>query len=175
MRADDGPATDSVEIVGLTPDRWETYRVIRLRGLVEDPQAFARSYEEEKAFPQERWLERASNPYSFLAIEDGIVLGTIGAFVEGEADNKIAHIVGVFVIKKARGKGIGSRLLEAVLDKIKQDSSIQTVKLSVNEEQISAVKLYEKFGFQIIGEESQKMGDGNDHTVYLMKLVPKKE
>ncbi len=171
MQADDEPKPNSVKIVGLTPEQWETYRDIRLRGLLEAPQAFARSYEEEKAFPQEKWLQRAGNPYSFLAIEDGIPLGTMGAYVDGESDHKIAHIVGVFVTEKARGKGIGSKLLGAVLDKIKQDRSIKTVQLSVNKEQISAVKLYEKFGFQITGEESQKMGDGNDHTGYLMELV----
>jgi ribosomal protein S18 acetylase RimI-like enzyme len=174
MGVDDKPIPDSTEIVGLTPDQWEIYRDIRLRGLLENPQAFARSYEEEKAFPQERWLERASNPYNFLAVEDGVPLGTIGAFIQEESDKRIAHIVGVFVIKKARGKGIGSKLLGAVLNKIRQDSSIQTVQLTVNKEQIPAVRLYEKFGFQITGEESQKMGDGNDHPVYLMELVLKR-
>jgi ribosomal protein S18 acetylase RimI-like enzyme len=172
MQTQDEP--DSIKIVGLTPDQWEMYRDIRLRGLLEDPQAFARSFEEEKAFPRERWLERASNPYGFLAVEDGISLGTMGAFVDGEPDHRIAHIVGVFVIKAARGRGIGSKLLGAILDKIGQDSSIQAVQLTVNKEQIPAVKLYEKFGFQITGEESQKMGDGNEHTEYLMELVPKR-
>jgi ribosomal protein S18 acetylase RimI-like enzyme len=172
MQPHDEP--DSIKIVALTPDQWEMYRDTRLRGLLEDPQAFARSYEEEKAFPQERWLERASNPYGFLAIEDGIPVGTIGAFIDGESDHRIAHIVGVFVTKKARGKGIGSKLLGAVLDKIRRDSSIQAVQLTVNKEQIPAVKLYEKFGFQITGEESQKMGDGNEHTEYLMELALKR-
>ena len=175
MQTYDEPIPDSVKIVRSTPAQWETSKDIRLRSLLEDPQAYARSYEEEKAFPQERWLQRASNPYGFLAIQDGIPLGMIAALVQGETDNKVAHIVGVFVLKKARGKGIGSGLLEAVLDKIKQDSSIQTVQLSVNKEQIPAVKLYEKFGFHITGEESQKMGDGNDHPVCLMELVLKRK
>jgi ribosomal protein S18 acetylase RimI-like enzyme len=174
MGVDDRPVPDSIRIVALTPDQWEIYRDIRLRSLLEDPPAFARSYEEEKAFPRERWLERASNPYGFLAIEDGIPLGMIGAFIQEESDKRIAHIVGVFVIRKARGRGIGSKLLGAVLNKIRQDSSIQVVQLIVNKEQIPAVRLYQKFGFQITGEESQKMGDGNDHPVYLMELVLKR-
>jgi ribosomal protein S18 acetylase RimI-like enzyme len=169
--ADDEAMPDSVKIVGLTPDQWETYRDIRLRGLLEAPQAFARSYEEELAFPQERWLERARNPYNFLAIEDGVPLGTMGAFVQEESGVQIAHIVGVFVAEKARRQGIGSKLLRAVLGKIKQDSSIKTVRLTVNRDQIPAIKLYEKFGFHITGEETQKMGDGNEHTEYLMELV----
>jgi ribosomal protein S18 acetylase RimI-like enzyme len=162
---------DSVQIVSLTPDQWETYRDIRLRGLLEAPQAFARSYEEERAFPPERWLERASNPYGFLAIDDGMPLGTMAAFVQEESGRRMAHIVGVFVAEKARRRGIGSKLLDAVLGKIRQDRSIETVRLTVNRDQIPAVKLYEKFGFHIIGEETQIMGDGNEHTDYLMELV----
>jgi ribosomal protein S18 acetylase RimI-like enzyme len=162
---------DSVKIVGLTPDQWETYRDIRLRGLLEAPRAFARSYEEEMAFSRERWFERASNPYNFLAIEDGAPLGTMGAFVQEESGRRIAHIVGVFVTEKSRRQGIASKLLSAVLGKIKQDNSIKTVRLTVNKGQIPAVKLYEKFGFQIIGEETQKMGDGHEYTGYLMALA----
>ena len=103
----------------------------------------------------------------YKATEGNDILGILS----GEAMAGAFHLQELVVTEKARGKGIGSKLLGVVLDKIKQDSSIKTVRLSVNKEQISAVRLYEKFGFQITGEESQKMGDGNDHTEYLMELV----
>ena len=168
---DDDPNPNSIEIVSLTPERVEAYKAIRLRGLLEDPQAFGRSYEEEKVFPQEKWLERASNPYNFMAIEDGVPLGTMGAFLSDESGDRIANIVGVFVSKESRGKGVGSKLLSAVLDKIKEDPAIRTARLSVNKDQTPAVKLYEKYGFQITGEETHKMGDGKDHTEYHMELT----
>lgn len=161
----------SVKIVSLTPDQWETYRAIRLQGLQEEPQAFARSYGEELAFPQERWIQRAGNPNSFIALENGIPLGTIGAFISGDSNDKVANVVGVFVTKEARGKGIGSKLLNAVINKIMEDAAIKLVKLSVNKDQISAIKLYEKFGFKITGEETQIMGDGKEHVEYLMELA----
>ncbi|MDP2860736.1 MAG: GNAT family N-acetyltransferase [bacterium] len=167
----DEPEPNSISIISLTPDKWETYRDIRLKGLLEDPQAFARSYKEEVAFPQEKWLQRASSPYGFMAFKNDIPLGTMGAFISGEPDNKVANIVGAFVSKDARRKGVGSKLLKAVLDKIKQESSVKTVKLSVNKSQTPAIELYEKFGFRIIGEKTQKMGDGKEHTEYLMELT----
>ena len=40
---------------------WELYKEIRLR-LLEDPQDFGRTHEEENAFPQEKRLQRTSNP-----------------------------------------------------------------------------------------------------------------
>lgn len=157
----------SVKIVGLTPDLWELYKSIRLRALCEAPQAFARSYAEEKDYPQERWKQRASNPYGFIALENGVPLGTMAAFIQ---EPTTAYIVGVFVAHEARGRGIGSRLLSAVLGKLKQDPTLKTVKLTVNREQTAAVRLYEKFGFVVTGEQSEKMGDGNVHTEYLMEL-----
>jgi len=168
---DDEPKLNSINIVSLTPDQWEIYRDIRLNGLLEDPQAFGRSYEEEIAFPQEKWRQRASNSNNFMALENGIPLGTMGAYISDESGNKVANIVGVFVSKEERGKGIGSKLLDAVLDKIKQNQSIKKIKLSVNKDQTLAVKLYEKFGFKITGEETQKMGDKKEHIEYLMELA----
>ncbi len=94
----------------------------------------------------------------------------MSAFIQ-ESDPTIAHIVGVFVAREARGRGVGSSLLSAVLNQLKEDSSIKTVKLTVNQEQIPAIKLYEKFGFHITGEESGIMGDGNEHTGYWMERV----
>lgn len=167
---DGEPDPKSIKIVSLTPDKWEIYRAIRLQGLKADPQAFGRSYDEELAFPKEKWLERANNPFNSMAFENEIPLGTMGAFISEESGKKIANVVGVFVSKDARGKGVGSKLLSAVLGRIKEDSSIKLVRLSVNKDQMPAVKLYEKFGFTITGEETQKMGDGKEHVEYLMQL-----
>jgi putative acetyltransferase len=168
---DDKPDPSSIEIVNSTPERWEIYREIRLKGLLEDPQAFPRTYEEAVEFPQEAWMQRASNPYTFIAIENGVPLGTMGALLSDESGHQIATIIGVFVARGARGKGIGTRLFRAVLDKIQQDSTIRTVRLSVNKEQAAAVNLYQKFGFQVTGEKTEKLGDGKEHVEYLMELV----
>jgi len=122
----------SIIVNSLTPQKWEVYREIRLEGLKVDPQAFGRSYEEEKDFPKEKWIERVSNPYNIVAIENEKVLGTMSANLTVEDNEKVAHVVGVFVIKEARGKGIGSKLLSEILKRIKKDQSISKIELSVN-------------------------------------------
>jgi ribosomal protein S18 acetylase RimI-like enzyme len=159
-----------MEIVGLRPDLWEKYKEIRLKGLREDPQAFGRSYDEEVIFPKEKWIERSGNPYNFMAMENDIPLGTAGVFFVDEAREKVANIVGVFVAKEARGKNIGSLLIGAVLNKLRQEKEIQKVRLSVNKDQEAAIGLYRKFGFEVVGEETGKLGDGQEHTEYLMEL-----
>ena len=159
-----------LEIKHLSANQWEIYRNIRLRGLKEDPQAFARSYEEEKNYPQEKWLERVRNDYNLVAFETRQPVGTMSAYTTEEDGQQVAHIVGVYVAKEARGRGIGTLLLNKVLEKIKENKRVVKVDLTVNKEQLAAVKLYKKFGFQITGEKVQKMGDGQEHIEYQMEL-----
>lgn len=161
----------NVEIVDIIPDLWEVYKEIRLRGLQEDPQAFGRSYEEELAFPEEKWKDRARNFFGTLAMENGKPIGTMSAYVAEEDGRKIANVVGVFVTTEARGKKVGSRLMQRVLEKIKSTSNVDIIRLSVNKEQKAAIGLYEKFGFQIISEENHQMGDGIEHAEHVMELV----
>ena len=49
---------------------WQTYRDVRLRALGTNPEAFGSSFEREVAFPDERWVERASNPGTLLWVAD---------------------------------------------------------------------------------------------------------
>jgi ribosomal protein S18 acetylase RimI-like enzyme len=161
----------SIKIIDITPELWETYKRIRLRGLQEDPQAFGRSYEEELAFPDEKWKSRAKNPFGTLAILDQEPIGTMSAYISDEDDKKVANIVGVFVATEVRGKKVGSRLMKHVLNKIDATPNIDVVRLSVNKNQIAAVGLYKKFGFKVCGEEAKKLGDGDIHIEYIMERV----
>ncbi|MFA6981729.1 MAG: GNAT family N-acetyltransferase, partial [Patescibacteria group bacterium] len=115
MVSNEIPSNIGVEIIGLSPDKWEVYKEIRLRSLREDPQAFGSNLAREEAFTQERWMERVSNPFNVVAMDKGKPIGTMGAFVTENAGIKTAHVVGVFVANEARGKGVGTMLLGAVL------------------------------------------------------------
>jgi ribosomal protein S18 acetylase RimI-like enzyme len=55
--------------------------------------------------------------------------------------------LGMGLLKEFRGQGIGSRLLAHGLEQA-QDYGIEKVELSVYVENVAAVALYEKFGFQ---------------------------
>ena len=122
-------------------------------------------------YPQDKWVQRVSSDYNMVAISDAKPLGTASAYITEEEGVKVAHIVGVYVAKEARGKGIGSQLVTTVLGKIKADDEIKKVELSVNLDQTPAKRLYEKFGFKVVGEDTLKMGDGKEHTECKMELV----
>lgn len=161
--------SNGITIKDITLELWKVYKDIRLKGLQEDPQAFSRSYEEELAFPDEKWKERANNPFGTMAMRNGNPIGTMSAFISEEDGKRVANIVGAFVLPEARGKGLGSLLMQRVLEKIDQSSDIDCTRLSVNKDQLAAIRLYEKFGFCIISEKAEVMGDGRKCTEYIME------
>lgn len=62
------------------------------------------------------------------------------------------------VITKERGKGIGEKLLNYLIEKYK-DSDIKNITLEVKEDNIVAINLYEKYGFKKISTR-EKYYDG---------------
>ena len=89
-----------------------------------------------------------SNPLSLwmVAVENDCVIGYIGSqSVLGEAD-----MMNLAVSQKARGMGIGSKLVLALIECLRQNG-VYRLTLEVRVSNEPAIKLYEKIGFQIIG------------------------
>lgn len=87
--------------------------------------------------------------YYVVAIANDEVLGFAGLnFVFDEA-----HISNIAVRKDNRGLGIGSRLLEALIKKAKCSSRLIT--LEVNEQNFSAIHLYQKYGFETVRKKEK--------------------
>lgn len=59
--------------------------------------------------------------------------------------------LGILVKNEYRQKGIGSHLLKNAIN-LAKDETIKKIKLSVQKQNIQAFRLYEKFGFKIVGE-----------------------
>ena len=93
----------------------------------------------------------------------------IGAFVEGEAD--IAGIISVYVTKDERGKGVAKALMTDILQAIRQNDSIRKARIIVNANQLPAVNLYKRFGFEIAKETEELSGDGKYYTTYVMEKL----
>lgn len=56
----------------------------------------------------------------------------------------------IVVRKDKRKEGIGSKLLQEILE-IAKGWKAQSITLEVNEKNIPAIKLYQKFGFEQVG------------------------
>ena len=165
--------TESVEIVQLTPEDWQAYRKIRLEALQNDPRAFGSSYQETLTRPDAYWqgrlAEAAQGTHSWLlfARENGVLVGTIGAFLNDARDE--AEIIAVYVTPAKRGRGIANALLERILQEVQKVPTVRKAVLGVNRSQTAALALYQRFGFQIVEEINARMGDGKTYDEYLME------
>ncbi len=139
-----------LEIKKLPPCRWKDFRDLRLEALQNDPLAFGSSYEEEKTMPQDEWKRRIKNV--LFALSNDKPVGMIVYIIDNRIKTKhIANIFGFYVKMKYRGQKVGMKLMESALEIIQKNMKVSKIKLTVNPEQRTAVKLYEKYGFELVG------------------------
>jgi ribosomal protein S18 acetylase RimI-like enzyme len=160
-------------ITRLPVERWPEYKALRLRALQSAPQAFGQSYQEALTYPEERWRQRlidAAEGRSWMdfAERDGKLIGMTAAYQWPEdIENDRAMIVSVFVDAEARGKGVASRLMTAILDQLAA-AGVGNAILAVNPIQTAAVRLYERMGFGFAGYETATLGDGVEYEEVVM-------
>lgn len=165
---------DSIEILSLKPEDWQQYRELRLRALKEEPQAYGSSYEENAKHAGSYWRERLEDTvrtdtqWLVFAKMDGDLVGMVGAFAEKESDN--AHVIAVYVVPEARGKGVSKLLMKELLARIKTNEKIKNIVVDVNPDQEAALNLYKKSGFQVVKEYKMILGDGKEHDVFQLQM-----
>lgn len=144
------------------------FRLIRLEGLQNSPEAFGSTYEAESGSPVEEFAQSLARSYVAGAHVDGVLVGVTGFYVlEGRKTSHRGNIWGVYVRPAGRGKGVGSALIENVL--AHAAGRVLQVHLSVVAENLSTVAFYRRLGFVIYGTEprSLKVGD-RFHDEHLM-------
>lgn len=73
----------------------------------------------------------------------------------GFVDEKTPELA-VAVVPNARGKGVGSALLDALLDRARADG-YEALSLSVDRHNAGAIALYEQYGFGRVAETSDSL------------------
>ncbi len=133
------------------PDGWERVRAIRLRALREDPDAFGTTLAQDAVRPPEVWRERLAGgaTATFLVRSAGADVGlAVGSPFRGREG--AAGLFAMWVAPEARGKGVGDRLVEAVV-LWARSIGYERVLLEVADENAAAIKLYERHGFAPTG------------------------
>jgi ribosomal protein S18 acetylase RimI-like enzyme len=152
----------------LTPEDYDALRAIRLEALRLNPAFFAADPAQEEAFTKGQWLERLATASSF----GGFVDGSLAALVvfSRPASRKLAHtgdLGAMYVRDSARGTGLADAMMEALLDHAAKE--VEQIKLSVNAENVRAVKFYERHGFRVIGRIPRSLNiDGRFYDDLLM-------
>jgi GNAT superfamily N-acetyltransferase len=96
---------------------------------------------------EENWRERLANRPQFAAELDGEIVGTAAGIASDEGS---AALISMWVAPRARGQGIGARLVNAVLDWAKGEG-YTSVSLWVTDGNAVAERLYERCGFTRTG------------------------
>ena len=124
------------------------FRAIRLASLQEAPYAFGSTYEAEVGASEDSWRRRLSDRTRFVPKVDGKVVGTVGAG-PGEFDGAAA-LTALWVDPGFRGRGVGSALVDVVVDWAREEGFNQLL-LWVTEVNENAQRLYERHGFARTG------------------------
>lgn len=165
----------------LGPTDAPAYHALRLRGLVEYPQAFTSSAEEEAARPLDWSVQRLTdapqrpNDLFLGAFVAGRLQGLVG--LQGRYRPKERHnatVVGLFVAPEAGGRGLGRALMVALLNGARARPELLQLDLTVTEGNAAAQGLYVSLGFTVYGVLPRAVRvDGRDyakiHMVYALR------
>lgn len=118
-----------------------------------------------------------SDPWSYGSFMDDIY-SEIAYSIVLEEDNKIygyasawflyddVHITNICIEESERGKGYGSKILEHIIKRAEEFKKEKII-LEVRVSNISAVKLYEKYGFENIYRHPH-FYENNNEDAYVM-------
>lgn len=124
------------------PDDWADWRLVRLRSLTENPEAFASSvtmWTGERDI-EPNWRERLSLPGACFLAYDGAT--PVGMAAAQPGDDGV-ELISMWVAAEARRRGIGRELVDAVL----AWADDRPVRLRVIDGNESAIRAYESRGF----------------------------
>lgn len=127
--------------------------------------------------PAEKYRKRLTEPaegaHTLVACVDGEVVGHLNLMTRPDSPRrKHAGGIGMGVRDDWQGKGVGSALMEAIIDLADNWLNLSRLELTVYIDNEPAVHLYQKFGFEIEGRLRDYAFRGGEYVdVYQMARV----
>ncbi|MEG9836188.1 GNAT family N-acetyltransferase [Serratia marcescens] len=113
----------------------------------------------------ESWQKRLANPepgtYNLAAVIDGQLAGQLVVMLNQRVRRRHVATFGIGVDPHYHGKGVGSRLMQEMIDLCDNWAAIERIELTVFTDNPAAIALYRKFSFEIEGtSRAYAMRDG---------------
>ena len=140
----------------LTATDVELLREIRLEGLRLNPEAFGSTFEDEESAPVEKYLGWLASSQLFGAFDGSHIVGIAGfsAFT-GRKESHKGWLRAMYVRPSHRRTGASRFLVQAIIDAARP--RVEILQLSVVSDNLSAIRLYESFGFVQYGLEKHSL------------------
>ncbi|MFF7058261.1 GNAT family N-acetyltransferase [Achromobacter spanius] len=159
-----------------TPDA-PSLRRLRLDALIETPESFGSSYEEEHTLTLEdiqSWIAPQNDGAMFGVFDDELLVGIVGVGRQRKLKMRHkAHIWSMYVAPAQRGLGLGRLLMQAAIAHARTMRGIRQVQLSVTANNAAAASLYASLGFEEYGTERESLcvnGQLYDETLMALPL-----
>lgn len=153
---------------------WPLYKTLRLRALVESPDAFGSTFAVEALRTNEQWAVRlaaaraSGQDLPLIALSNDVPAGL--AWAKADAVNSTnVNLFQMWVAPEQRGQGIGRMLLDAAIHWARQRSSAW-LSLGVTCADTPALHLYRNAGFVSVGAP-EPLRDGTELQVQNMRLA----
>jgi ribosomal protein S18 acetylase RimI-like enzyme len=144
--------------------------------LADSPWAFAASPEDDMGLDVSVMKDRLGGPGQAVvgALEgERVLVATAGVYLDRHV--KMAHrarVWGVYVTPRARGRGLGERVVRGVIELARTWPGVSSVGLSVSENAPAAMRLYTRLGFVEWGIEPGALRhDGRFYAEHHMCLA----
>ena len=159
-----GPA-ENLKIEAMAPQDWDAVRAIYLEGISTGNATF------EKSAPDwQVWDASHLKSCRLVARLDSEILGWAALSpVSGRCVYSGVAEVSVYVAERARGRKIGSRLLDALVTASEREG-VWTLQAGIFPENLPSIESHKRNGFRIVGTR-EKLGsmDGRWRDVILME------
>ena len=154
----------------------DAFRLIRLEGLENDPEAFGSTFEKESSESGQYFLDRLTRSAVFGGFAGDHLVGVAGFY--SFEDTKSRHkgvLWGMYVTPEARGSGLATTLVETLLEHASKQ--VEQIQLTVVTSNPRARRFYERMGFVEYGleEKSLKYKGAYFDEVLMVKFLRPKE
>ncbi len=154
-----------MKIIEITADNNYRYKDFILQGLKAHPDSFRISPADELNEP----FPTVGNNHSFTLAaidENDNLIGVVSFKIETANREKLAHkglLFRMYVASAHSGKGIGKKLLQQLLQRVKQLRDVEQVNLTVVATNEKAIALYKSFGFETFSLEKRAIKSGDKY------------
>jgi ribosomal protein S18 acetylase RimI-like enzyme len=160
-----------IKVSELQADDWQRLRAVRLKSLQESPDVLEGSFEAESKETESDWRQKFSKLTYVVASLPGSDVGLMSIEVLDGDFGVTCWIGGCWVSPEARGKGA----LRAMFNYVDEHAPVRDWSkqgLGVMEDNLLAIKAYEKLGFVAMGDKKLASEELNKYYQRMIRFTP---